>query len=197
MAAALAAERDTATQLIGELQRRLESEAASRRRTERRLETVLAEREDARKRLRALEQHGRELRTELEAAEASIAQHLPVEQHESTALPLSLAGLTLLYVGGRANLVPQLRMLADRSGATLLHHDGGIDDRSGLLAAQVARADYVFFPVDCVSHNAVAIVKKTARNLGKPYMALRATGLTTFVAALRATAGTVLQSQFA
>ena len=49
----------------------------------------------------------------------------------------------------------------------------------------------------CVSHNAVAIVKKTARNLGKPYMALRATGLTTFVAALRATAGTVLQSQFA
>jgi hypothetical protein len=191
------AERDATTQLISELRRRLQSEAAGRQRTERRLQTVLAEREEARKMLRALEQHGRELRAELEATETCISQHLPVEQHESTALPLNLAGLTLLYVGGRANLIPQLRMLAHRCGAMLLHHDGGIDDRSGLLAAQVARADYVFFPVDCVSHNAVAVVKKTARNLGKPYLALRAAGLSTFSAALRATAGTLLQSQVA
>jgi hypothetical protein len=55
----------------------------------------------------------------------------------------------------------------------------------------------VFFPVDCVSHNAVAIIKKTARNLGKPYIALRAAGLTTFVAALRTAAATALQSQVA
>ena len=190
-------ERDATAQVIGELRRRLESEAARHQRTERRLDALLNEREDARKQLRAPQRHEQELRAELEAAEVSISQQLPVEQDENTALPMGLAGSTLLYVGGRANLIPQLRMLADRCGATLRHHDGGIDDRSGLLAAQVARADYVFFPVDCVSHNAVAIIKKTARYLGKPYLALRASGLTTFVAALRAATTTVSQSQVA
>jgi len=53
-----------------------------------------------------------------------------------------------------------------------------------------------FFPVDCVSHNAIAIVKKTARSLGKTLHGL-APGPTTFVAALRATAGAVPQSQVA
>jgi hypothetical protein len=67
----------------------------------------------------------------------------------------------------------QLRMLAEQSGATFLHRDGGIDDRSGLLASLVARADRIFFPVDCVSHNAVAAVKRGARHLGKPCVPLR------------------------
>ena len=75
-------------------------------------------------------------------------------------------------------------MLAEKRGATLLHRDGGIDDRSGLLAAQVARADLVFFPVDCVSHNAVAVVKRVSRQTGKPYVALRSSGLTSFAAAI-------------
>jgi hypothetical protein len=43
----------------------------------------------------------------------------------------------------------------------------------------------VFFPVDCVSHNAVATVKRMARYLGKPYVALRSSGLTSLAAALR------------
>jgi hypothetical protein len=191
------AERDTTAQLIGELRRRLEWEAASRERTERRLGTALTERDEVRKHVGAFERRERDLQAELDAAEASIAQQLPLEQNEDTDAPAALAGSTLLYVGGRAGLVPQLRTLAERSGATLLHHDGGIDDRSGLLATQVARADRVFFPIDCVSHNAVAIIKKTARNLGKPYVALRAAGLTTFVAALRAAASAAGQSQVA
>jgi hypothetical protein len=95
-----------------------------------------------------------------------------------------LTGTTLLYVGGRAHQVAQLRLLAEQRGATLLHHDGGIDDRSGLLAAQVARASLVFFPVDCVSHNAVAVVKRVSRQIGKPYVALRSSGLTSFAVAL-------------
>jgi hypothetical protein len=52
--------------------------------------------------------------------------------------------------------IPQLRALSERSGASFLHHDVGIEDRSGLLEAQVSRANVVFFPVDCVSHNAVS-----------------------------------------
>lgn len=190
-------ERDTTAQLIGELRRRLDSEALNRERAQRRLDAALAERDEVRKHLAALERRERDLQAELDAAEASIAQQLPLEQNEEADVTAALAGSTLLYVGGRAGLVPQLRTLAERSGATLLHHDGGIDDRSGLLAAQVARADCVFFPVDCVSHNAVAIIKKTARSLGKPYVALRAAGLTTFVAALRTAASTASHAQVA
>jgi hypothetical protein len=54
-----------------------------------------------------------------------------------------------------------------------------------LLASQVAQADLVYFPVDCVSHTAVAVVKRVARQLGKTYVALRSSGLTSFVSALR------------
>ena len=39
-------------------------------------------------------------------------------------IPADLTGTTLLYVGGRAHQVAQLRMLAEKRGATLLHHDG-------------------------------------------------------------------------
>ena len=76
-------------------------------------------------------------------------------------------------------------MLSEECGAAFLHHDGGVDDRSGLLASQVAQADRVYFPVDCVSHNAVAVIKRMARQLGKPYVALRSSGLTSFASALR------------
>lgn len=100
-------------------------------------------------------------------------------------------GVTLLYVGGRANMIALLRTMAERSGAQLLQHDGGIDDRSGLLAAHVARADVVFFPIDCVRHNAVVVIKKTTRHLEKPYLALRGSGLTTFIAAMRTLASSV------
>jgi hypothetical protein len=131
-------------QLIAELRRRLATEAAGRERIKRRLDAVLLESESDRKRLRAIEQRQRDLEAELEVAELSISQQLRAEEDENTGPSASLRGLTLLYVGGRANLIPQLRLLAERCGATLLHHDGGIDDRSGLLAAHVARADCVF-----------------------------------------------------
>jgi len=76
-------------------------------------------------------------------------------------------------------------MLTEECGASFLHHDGGIDDRGGLLASQVARADRIYFPVDCVSHNAVVVAKRLARQLGKRYLPLRSAGLTSFVLALR------------
>ena len=94
----------------------------------------------------------------------------------------------MLYVGGRAHLVPKLQVLAERTGADFVHHDGGIEDRSGLLEAQVARTDAVFFPIDCVSHGAVAVVKRISRHAAKRYVALRSSGLSSFAAALQALA---------
>ena len=40
------------------------------------------------------------------------------------------------------------------------------------------------FPVDCVSHEAVATVKRLCRQMAKPYVPLRSTGISPFVAAL-------------
>jgi hypothetical protein len=92
---------------------------------------------------------------------------------------------TMLYVGGRAHHVAQLRQVAEQLRATFLYHDGGIDDRSGLLEALVARASVTLVPVVCVGDNAIAVVKRISRNMGKPYVALRNSGITSLVAALR------------
>jgi hypothetical protein len=93
-------------------------------------------------------------------------------------------GLSLLYVGGRPSQVSHLRALGEQLGVMFLHHDGGVEDRSGLLSGLVSRADVVMFPVDCVSHEAVASVKRLCRQTAKPYVPLRSAGLSSFVAAL-------------
>ena len=75
---------------------------------------------------------------------------------------LNLSGVTLLYVGGRANQIPRLKALVERAGAQFLHHDGGLEHNAGLLPNLVSRADHVTFPVDCVSHDAVLTIKGSA-----------------------------------
>jgi hypothetical protein len=75
--------------------------------------------------------------------------------------------------------------LAERAGAILLHHDGGIEERGGLLPGLVSRADAVLFPVDCVSHSAMMLVKRLCRQSGKPLLPLRSAGLAPFCAALK------------
>jgi hypothetical protein len=92
--------------------------------------------------------------------------------------------MTVLYVGGRPTQVPHLRQAAAARGASLLHHDGGIEDSDLMLAGLVSRADLVLFPVDCVSHAAVGTVKRTCRNAGKTYLPLRSAAVTSFIAAL-------------
>src|SRR5262245_11043865 len=177
-------EQQTTSQLITQLRQRLEVEKVSRERMQRRLATVTAERDSEREERRTSEERESELRQELELVELSLSAQLPTGEAEHEQV-IDLRDTILLYVGGRAHQIPQLRALAERSGASFLHHDGGIEDRSGLLEAQVSRADVVFFPVDCVSHNAVATVKRVSRYAGKPYVALRSSGLTSLAAALR------------
>jgi Uncharacterized protein conserved in bacteria (DUF2325) len=177
-------ESETTAELVRELRKRLASRTASCEEMQRRLQRLMAEFELERKRRHGLERRESELRDELEAAERSLVRQVPVGP-PSSERSMNLAGVTILYVGGCTNNVVQLRILSEEYGAAFLHHDGGVDDRSGLLASQVAQADLVYFPVDCVSHNAVAVVKRMARQLGKPFVALRSSGLTSFVSALR------------
>jgi hypothetical protein len=89
-----------------------------------------------------------------------------------------------LYVGGRAHQISQLKAMTERAGGCFLHHDGGIEHSSGLMPGLISRADRVFFPIDCVSHDAVAAVKRHCRLTGKVYEPLRTASLACLLSAL-------------
>ena len=82
------------------------------------------------------------------------------------------------------SLIGHLRGLAERAGAVFLYHDGGVEEREGLLPGLVSRADAVLFPVDCISHAAMLTVKRLCRQAGKRFVPLRSAGLAPFYAAL-------------
>jgi len=176
-----ASEQATLTRLVGELERRLTAEGNRRANLERRAERLADELRQEREQRGAAAQRERALREELEAIEATLAA-APSRQDEDAAI--GLAGLALLYVGGRPGALIHLRALAEQLGAAFLHHDGGIEDRGGLIAGLIHRADVVMFPVDCVSHAAVGMVKRLCRQAGKPYLPLRSAGVGSFMAAL-------------
>jgi len=128
------------------------------------------------------EKQDKELRRELDEVEASLADIAEVNSAKKQ--PPHLSNLTLLYVGGRQAQIGHLRAVAERSGAIFLHHDGGIEERSGLLQGLISRADAVLFPVDCISHAAMSLIKRTCRQAEKPFLPLRGAGLAPFCAAL-------------
>ncbi|HHB75334.1 MAG TPA: DUF2325 domain-containing protein, partial [Desulfobulbus sp.] len=69
-----------------------------------------------------------------------------------------LCGRTVLYVGGRQNLVPMYKQLIEKQGGYFLHHDGGIEVARNKLPKMLTTADVVVCPVDCVSHDACTCV---------------------------------------
>ena len=164
--------------LVAELKARLARSEARRERVEIELADAradLSQEQDARQ---TAEQRNTELREELDAIEASLGD-------DREAAPSPQLDLTLLYVGGKPARISHLRALAERAGATLLYHDGGIEERGGLLPGLVSRADAVLFPVDCISHAAALQLKRFCRQSGKTFLPLRGAGLAPFCAALR------------
>src|SRR6185503_5952917 len=112
------AEQAAAARLIADLRRRLALEVATRERADQRLVAVMSERDAERKQRHALERREQELQQEVEAAERSLTDLFSTTPAEDEP-PGQLSGATLLYVGGREHLVPQLRKLADRWNVTL------------------------------------------------------------------------------
>jgi hypothetical protein len=172
-----AAEADALATMVANLERRLSSESGHRARLEERLKAAETRLGDARKARAETERRHAEIAAELIAAEALAAAD------ETEAAP-ALDGRTILYVGGQTGHVANLRDAAARSGAKLIHHDGGIEDRNPQLAGLISQADIVFFPVDCISHDAMQTVKRLSRQAAKPYVPLRSAGLGSFLAAL-------------
>src|SRR5258708_6651841 len=81
-------------------------------------------------------------------------------------------GAQVLYVGGRAHQVPQPKALVERAGGAFLHHGGGVEHSMTLLPALTSRADCALFPIHCVTHHAMGMVKRQCRLSGKPFIPL-------------------------
>ena len=100
------------------------------------------------------------------------------------ALALQLEGRRVLYVGGRPSSTPSIRDLVLRHGGEFQHHDGGLEDRKGLLASGVAWAGLVVFPVDCIDHDSAGKLKRMCTRQGVSYVPLRGASVASFAAAL-------------
>jgi hypothetical protein len=131
-----------------------------------------------------LEEHALALGRELAAAEAQLREAHAQADPAFTGLHDVLGGRRLLYIGGRPNSNPAIRHLVLKHGGEYRHHDGGIEDRKGLLEPALAWADLVVFPVDCVDHDSVSVLKRGCMRHGTPFVPLRSASVASFAAAL-------------
>lgn len=88
-----------------------------------------------------------------------------------------LCGQCVLYVGGKANLIPHYRELIEAKSGIFLYHDGGIEKNTQDLSQSLNRADLVIFPSDCISHDAYWKIKTVCKKQQKPYEYLNSPGL--------------------
>lgn len=116
---------------------------------------------------------------ELAALEQALMLAMDSETGGGT-LP-QLNGQCVVYVGGRPGTTTVLGKLVAAAGGVLLVHDGGVEDRRGLLAAMLPRASLVVFPVDCISHNAMHVAKQTCARQGTACHPLRSASVASFV----------------
>lgn len=166
-----------------DLDRRLSREVVRRERLEGRLEAATLALSQAERARRDAEGECEKLRQELSLLETQISAWFGEE--ESTLAP-ELSGAQVLYVGGRAHQVPQLKAMVERAGGRFLYHDGGIEHSVTLLPGLISRADCAAFPIDCVSHEAMGIVKRQCRQMAKPFVPLRTSSLASLLSGIAA-----------
>jgi hypothetical protein len=176
-----------------EAERRSNREAARRERLEQRIKALTLAVAAAERGQRRVEQENHALRSELALVETQFEALLGSPPKRIDALPPAKASpladampaaKTLLYVGGRIHQVPQLRAMVERAGGAFLHHDGGIEHAATLLPGLISRADCAVFPVDCISHDAMATVKRLCRQASKPFIPLRTSSAASLLAGL-------------
>ena len=172
-----------AREALTDLDRRLSQEVTRRERLERRLESAALAAAQAERAQRNSQDECEGLRRELALLEAQLNEWLAEDNNSGTP---ELGGAQVLYVGGRAHQVPQLRAVVERAGGAWLYHDGGIEHSTALLPGLVSRADCAVFPIDCISHDAMGILKRQCRQSAKPFIPLRTSSLASLLSGLAA-----------
>ena len=162
---------------LADLQGRIAGEIGRRERLERRVVELSSAGQARERHLQDAEADRAVLRREL----------ILLDQHHGSAandpMPIRLPAQTVLYVGGRPGCVEQMRAMLEAEGGVLLCHDGGRHDHPSLLPGLIGQAEWVVFPVDCVSHDAALTVKRLCRRSGKRWSPLRSPGIASFLAA--------------
>jgi hypothetical protein len=123
-------------------------------------------------------------RLELGALEHAFEENTCDGGAGKTALP-PLDGKCVLYVGGRPGCADRLCKMVATAGGKLLVHDGGIEDRDGLLATMLPRAQMVVFPIDAISHNAMHVAKQACARRGIACHPIRSASVASFVALMQ------------
>ncbi len=167
------------------LNRRLETERDRAQRLASRianLEDLLSVAERARD---AAQARQRQLEGEIAAVESVLGPVADAKEEAQGRFLQGMEGRTILYVGGRPGLVSHLKGLCGACGVQMLAHDGGIEDGLASLAGHVSRSDLVVFPVDCVSHSAVGIIRKLCRDGARDCIPLRTASVASFLDALQ------------
>jgi hypothetical protein len=165
-------------------------QAARRERAEQEAQASQAEASQLRDELEHLRRHLRVLGGELHAAETQLREATTPgddgQARPAAALEGQLRGRRILYVGGRPSSTPAIRSLVERHGGDFQRHDGGHEDRKGLLASAVSGAHLVVFPVDCVDHDSATNLKRLCTKLGITYLPIRNASVASFAAGIAA-----------
>jgi hypothetical protein len=174
---------DSLDLILDQLRTRLARETARRERSELRATELTAKIGKTERALQISRRECEAVREELDTIERRLSALFEPQAREIEPA-VRLSGLTVLYVGARAHQIPWMKELIERAGARFLHHDGGIEHSSGLIPGLVGRADHVFFPIDCISHDAATAIKRACRLTGKTYEPLRTSSLACLFSAL-------------
>jgi Uncharacterized protein conserved in bacteria (DUF2325) len=168
---------------IAVLQKRLSKELSHREYLEQGFKCQSRELANLRRTTMELAGEKTALHRELEAIETHI-DLLVAAEAQAASERHNLSNARLLYVGGRTHAIPKFRFVIEGLGADFLHHDGGIEHSCSLLPNLINRADVTLFPVDCVSHDAAAAVKRLCGQSNKRYVPLRSASLACLLSAL-------------
>ncbi|MEX3923318.1 DUF2325 domain-containing protein [Paraburkholderia sp. BR10936] len=120
------------------------------------------------------------LRAEVHAMEQTTQAHED-PQAQRTLPEDALKGRRIVYVGGRPGSNHALRRWVESAGGELTVHDGGVEDRKGLLAAALANADLAVFPVDCIDHDSMSTLRRVCERHQVTWHPLRTASLASFV----------------
>ncbi|MBF0098599.1 MAG: DUF2325 domain-containing protein [Magnetococcales bacterium] len=98
-----------------------------------------------------------------------------------------LAGKCVLYVGGVTHMRQLYRSLVENQSGRFLYHDGGAGDGRQTLDQVMTKADAIFCPIECISHDACLRIKRFCQQNGRTFVPLRSPGLSSFARGLLST----------
>lgn len=120
------------------------------------------------------------VRAENEALERAVSGWMAPSAGEPAGADV-LRGRKIVYVGGRPSTHQAIRQFVEAADGRITLHDGGLEDRKGLLSAAIMHADIVAFPVDCIDHDSAQRLKRQCERLGVAWYPLRTASVGSFV----------------